>query len=187
MWTFIIIAIVVLFAVGSAASHREDVKADKRHEAEMEEKGIASSSKLSLGLYIGGHPEIDNVVANVIAYPESGSIALYTKTYIQPDKKKLDKKVLLSHLGSINLKDIQAITVEDLSTIERNVTLGRFLLVGVAALAWKKKRKEEKAFLNIQWKEGNFSHNTLFEYSRSGSMSKANTNRNQLLRLIKNQ
>lgn len=187
MWTYIIIAIVLLGIYGIFISSREDKKADEKHDAELRNRGIDPSAKVQLESYIGGHPDIDNAVDNVLVYPEGEVLVLYKKNYVQEDKKKIDKTVSLQKLATIPVNAIKEINVEDSSSIQKSATLGRWLLAGPAALAWKKTEKIEKAYVNIIWSDGSFSHNTLFEYKNMGAMGKANASRNQLIRLVKAQ
>ena len=59
------------------------------------------------------------------------------------------------------------------------------LLVGPLAFAWKKKEKKECAYIIIQWNDGRFNHETLFEFTGTGSIQSANTGRNNLINSIK--
>jgi hypothetical protein len=43
--------------------------------------------------------------------------------------------------SAIELSTISNISIEDASSIDKKVTLGRVLLVGVFALAWRKSKK----------------------------------------------
>ena len=56
------------------------------------------------------------------------------------------------------------------------------LLVGVFALAWKKKKKNEEAFLNINWTDGKYEHETLFQFEDKGAFQEANKVRNSLIK-----
>ena len=70
------------------------------------------------------------------------------------------------------------VNVLDSSTIENKITLGRVLLVGVFALAWKKNKKKEMYFLEIEWNDGGFDHN-------KQNQQRANTARNALIKGLK--
>ena len=77
-------------------------------------------------------------------------------------------------MGEIPTSFITSINVEDGSSIEKRVTLGRVLLVGVFALAWKKNKKNSLALLVIGWNDGKFDQETIFQYTGDDAISKAN-------------
>jgi hypothetical protein len=68
--------------------------------------------------------------------------------------------------------------------MEKRITLGRVLLVGIFALAWRKKKKNELAFVTIEWKE-KFENSTIFSFEGQEAMQKANTARNELIKMCR--
>ena len=86
--------------------------------------------------------------------------------------------------GAIPINSIKEILIEDATTIENKVTLGRVILVGIFALAWKKKKKNELSFVTIQWTKERFNHTTIFSFEGSNAMQIANKVRNRLIREI---
>lgn len=57
-----------------------------------------------------------------------------------------------TQLGSIPLKSILSIDVEDHSVIEKKFSMGKYLLMGGYALAFPKQDKVDKAYLVIRWR-----------------------------------
>ncbi len=90
--------------------------------------------------------------------------------------------LILGEIPSINIKNI---LVEDQSTVERRVTLGRMLLVGIFAFAWSKRQKNELAYLIFEWSDGRFEHETIFEFEGRDAMVKANTARNGVIKWLR--
>lgn len=131
---------------------------------------------IEVGSYAGGHPAMNKVIDSVVFRSD--------KTYIE----FYERKDIASHAFSIFKIDKAAvveINIDDQSTIENKITLGRVILVGVFALAWKKKKKNEIAFLTITWKDDRFTHNTIFSFETKNAMEKANTARNLLINSVK--
>jgi len=87
-------------------------------------------------------------------------------------------------LARISNDSITNIVIEDSSTIEKRVSFGRVFLVGIFALAWQKKKKNELAYLIIEWNDGRFDHETMFQFEGKDAMTKANTARNKLIAQI---
>ena len=44
--------------------------------------------------------------------------------------------------------------------------------------------KKELAYLTINWKQGKFNHDTYFEFEGKDAMQKANTARNEIIKLV---
>lgn len=85
------------------------------------------------------------------------------------------------YLFEISKAEITDISVEDQSTIEKKITVGRLLLVGIFAFAWKKKKTNELFFLVITFNDGKFNHNVVFQSDGKDSRDKCNTARNNLI------
>lgn len=181
-WTTIIIAIFVLFTIWQLTKVKEIEKTEAAFNEALKTEGIDLSTKVWLGNYVGGHPEIDNSLTHVFSFKSKNNLKLYAKMY----KNSADiSTVYFSHLADIPIEKITNISIEDTSTIDKKVTLGRVLLVGVFALAWKKEKINKQAFLNIIWNDGKYMHETLFRFKDLGAFQEANKIRNNLIRQTK--
>jgi len=129
-----------------------------------------------IGNYVGGHPLLNNTINDVYACELEDVIGLYIN-------KSWNFNPI--RIASLNIKAISNIQINDASTIDSKVTLGRVLLVGVFALAWRKKKKTEQAFLIITWKKEMFENQTIFSFDGKNAMQKANTARNELIQMCK--
>lgn len=56
------------------------------------------------------------------------------------------------------------------------------ILVGVFAFAWKKKKKNEIAFVEIDWKKGKFNNETMFCFEGENAVQRANKARNGIIK-----
>jgi hypothetical protein len=152
-----------------------------KKQAELNEKllsiGVDIQSTQFKANYLSGHPDIDNSHSGVSALFENGKLALW----LIPDFTKFES-FNPTQLGYISTDSINNIVVEDKTTIEKRVTVGRLLLTGVFALAWKKKRVDEAAYVVIEWNDGRFDHETVFEFTGKGSMQEANAARNKIIK-----
>ena len=173
-----ILVIISPFVIGIVSIIKSSINAKPEREKAnnfLRDIGIDPLSTNILFHYVGGHPDIDE---EFVGY-------LY---------KRNEEFVLLRHgittlvpkLGAtIPIKAIKNIQVDDRTSIEKKVTFGRVLLVGVFALAWTNDKKKEIAFLTIEWNDGRFDHSTVFAFHNANSMTQANTARNTLIKLIK--
>lgn len=123
--------------------------------------------------YTGGHPEIDKP----------------SKVRLRAEKKSiLIKGMAIGNtgkvIGEISGEKIKNILVENKSTVSRRVTVGRLLLVGVFAFAWKKKKTDNEYYVVVEWNDGRFDHETLFEFEGKGAQKDANEFRNYLIKGI---
>lgn len=168
-FVFIVIVLIVLVAIFS--------KSQKQHEEEARKKGIAIDQKVDTGKYIAGHPEIDNATKATCIIPSNDKIDIYHYEHVFDMGKPF-------FMASINTSTIENILVEDATEIERKVTVGRLLAVGIFAFAFKAAKKHELAYLTIQWKEGKFNHETYFEFTGKDAMQKANTARNRIIKFV---
>lgn len=130
---------------------------------------------IPIGAYVGGHVDQDEVVNGCHFISKENSFIFY---------QWLDKTNLPIEKFSIKKNNIKSITVEDVSSIEKSITLGRVLLVGVFALAWQKKKKNDLFFIIINWNDGKFNHSTTFSFEGVNSSLNANSSRNKLIKLI---
>lgn len=179
MTWIIVIAVFVLLVIWGQSVGKKAAKIEEVFNDTLKAKGIDTSSKIILGKYVGGHPELDNTVLNVFSFKHQNCLTLYAKLYKKPGDIGT---VYFDHLTDIPIDNIKGISIEDASSIDKKVTLGRVLLVGVFALAWKKKKKNEEAFLNINWTDGKYEHETLFQFEDKGAFQEANKVRNSLIK-----
>lgn len=180
-WAIIIGALFLVVILGLPATKKAQ-NAEKKFINELQNIGLDYSQKIDLGSYVGGHPDIDDMIHLMFCFKKDDGITFYAKRY---KKTSSPGSVYYDHIADIPIDQIKDITIEDASTIEKKVTLGRAMLVGVFALAWKKEKKNDEAYLNIQWNDGKFNHETLFHFVNNGAFHKANKARNALLKLIR--
>lgn len=168
-WVVLVVVIIILWAVGSNGE-----KQAKEIQGKLQQQGINNADFIDMGMYASGHPNLDKSIEGMKAVAKDGNLDLYEYPYQfkMPEKK-----------AEIPIAAISNITVEDASTLERKITIGRMILVGVFAFAWRKKKKNEMAFVEIDWKSGKFDNETLFCFQGKDAMQKANTARNALIKV----
>lgn len=174
-WFAIIGIVVVLFIFISAISGSDQ---EKKNKEKLKEMGINPEDKINMGKYVAGHPDIDESIEKVVIYSIEKTLQIFfqeSDTLISMPEKR----------GAIEINMIQDITIEDATTIEKNVSIKRMLLVGVFAFAWKKKKKNELAYLVVKWNDGKFEHETIFEYEGKGAMENVNSSRNKLIKIVR--
>lgn len=160
-WIIVIIIVaLLLIAVGSTADKTEKQFKD-RYQSNL------SDLKYS-GTYVSGHPSIDDSIK---------------ETYLLLGKE--DVKIFIGPgnllKGRVPKESITNVVMEDSSTIQNRVTVGRLLMTGIFAFAWKKKTKQECAYFIIEWDKGQFKNETIFEFEGKGSIQKANALRNKFI------
>lgn len=171
-WTIVIIAIILFIIIG--INGQQDIK---KNNEKLTADGFSIATKIDTGKYIAGHPQLDNALNLTAIFPKDDWLYIFE----YPDGLSTKMPV---HKAGIQLKSIKNIVAEDSSTIEKKVTVGRLLAVGIFAFALKKKQKNELAYLTIEWNDGKFAHETYFEFDSKDAMQKANTARNALIRRI---
>ena len=147
----------------------------KKKNQGLKKMGLDPDQIYRVGKYVGGHPDIDKVIELCFVYKKNVSLLICEPNYNSLPATK----------ARIPLAAIQNITIEDSSSIDKKVTLGRVLLIGVFALAWRKNKKEEHAFITIDWNDGKFDHSTIFSFEGKDAMQKANTARNKLIQIAR--
>lgn len=147
------------------------IKYTMKKQKELRALGFTKENHVINVKYSCGHPDIDK--------PDLFNIGLK------------DNSILFLSLMSNNMKavipgtSIKNIAVEDESTFRRRVTLTRMLLVGVFAFALKKKKKDELAYVTIEWNDSRFDHQTVLEFTGTGSLQKANELCNKMMRSLR--
>lgn len=170
-WVWWALAIFVIIIVYSIISGNKEVK-------DTQEKLAKSGLSLddffdTKSTYVGGHPEQDVNLKNILYRKNENELLFYSR------ETQLSEPV---YKFSISIDNVENILIEDASSMENKITLGRFILVGVFALAWRKKKKNELAFVIIDWKDNKFSHSTIFNFEAKDAMQLANTFRNKLIK-----
>lgn len=151
------------------------IKIQKEVNEKLKNDGYNFLTKIEIGKYLGGHPDIDEPTIGTILFPKDNKLEILVEAKFKLPIKK----------GEIENRFIKNITVEDQSTVEKRVTVGRLLMTGIFAFAWKKKNINELAYLTIEWNDGKFEHETIFEMNGKGAMQNANTARNKLIKIIR--
>ena len=164
----VIVGIPVFYiSIKLAESQREETV------GKLAKRGLKIEDFHACGKYVGGHPSEDKEVEPLAFRNTDTEFLFYRReNYASVPVWRF----------SILKESIEDIAIEDATTLESKVTLGRVLLVGIFAFAWKKKKKNELAFVRIQWKEGKFKHNTLICFEGQNAMTNANSFRNLLIR-----
>lgn len=172
-WFWVVLALLfVFFIVTIVKSNKEVSEANEK----LAEKGLKMADFTKLGHFVGGHPDIDKDVRNVSVLPEENVLKFFD--HLPPIN--MPKPIF-----DIEKNKISEIKVEDASTVEKNITLGRVFLVGIFALAWRKSKKNEFAFVSIEWNDGRFSHSTLFAFEGKDAFTEANKSRNSLIKMLR--
>jgi len=135
------------------------------------------NERIKVGTYIGGHPKIDTEASRAALEITSEGIIIFGNRMHSGIFKVM-------RCGKIPLGSITGVSCEDHSTLNKRITLGRVLLVGIFALAWKKKEKKEKHYLIIEWREKKFSHETIFMIEGKNSANNCNIARNYIINKI---
>lgn len=173
-FAIIIVVIATLFLILIIVSIIKGSKNKKQLFENLKSDGVDINSKIHAGKFVSGHPEINEPFDNCVLYFKNKNILIAKEV-----------NLLFEEKGIIESSLIKSINVLDSSTIEQNITLGRVLLVGVFALAWKKNNKKEMYFLEITWNDNRFDHSTLFCFENYEAQGRANIARNALINGLK--
>lgn len=146
----------------------------KNAKIRLKEAGLSADQIFYMGRYIGGHPDINESIIPCQIHKKDEDFIICHEINNFPEP-----------ITKIPIASIKNILVEDRLSIEKKVTLGRILLVGIFALAWTKDKKIDDTYLTIEWYDGRFSHTTVFEYVGNLSMEYANKTRNSLIKLAR--
>lgn len=167
----ILVVVVVLFIIALTSS----TKNEKKTTEVLKSRGQSQADFKRVGRYVGGHPNQNEEILRMTVRDAGEDLYFY---------KHFGEVGMPYFRFEIKKASIRNITIEDASTIEKRVTLGRLVLVGVFALAWRKKEKNEVAFVVIEWNDGRFDHNTTFIHEGTNAMMVANKTRNMLISMI---
>lgn len=162
MGTFIVIVLIVAIVGGLLLNNSQT--------SQLKKEGFDPANTVPAGQLVGGHPDIDNEIKNTNLVANDEAIAICD---------------LFSKKGAIDKNQIKDVKFEDATTFGKRVSIGRVLLVGIFALAWRKKSKNENSYVVVEWNDGRFDHSTSFLFEGKGSATKANTCRNWLIKNIR--
>jgi hypothetical protein len=143
----------------------------RKLQVDLKERGYDLTDYAFAGSLIGGHPDIDKGLKTCKLISNADKIAICNPMLIPQ--------------GVIYKQAIKNVVFEDATTFGKRVSAGRVLLVGIFALAWRKKTKNESAYVIIDWTDERFEHSTSFLFEGKGSNTRANTCRNWLIKKIR--
>ena len=172
-WFWVILVGAFVIAIIVAANENKNKEENK---SKIITQNNLSNIDATNASYVGWHPDCDATVLDLYCALSGGKICFYSL-----GGNNLNPGLVFS----IKTEAIQNIELEDATSIENKVTLGRLVLVGIFALAWKKKKKNELAFVVVKWNDGRFDHSTIFSCEGENAMQKANSLRNLLIRFAK--
>lgn len=171
MITFFLIAFVSIVIIGAVNIRNNQSVQNKR----FKEEGLDPLKFLFAGKYLSGHPTIDKPLINCYVYPKKDVVKIYMLD------TRTGRKGFIANIDSDKIKNI---LIEDETTISSRVGLKRLVALGIFAFALKKKQKTELAYIVIEWNDGRFDHETVFEFEGADSVLRANTFRNQVIKSI---
>lgn len=163
MILIVIIVVVIVLLVILVNDH------GKKDTSFKEEYKVSVRDLIECGTYISGHPLLDDPIKQVRILFDLESVKFFTA---------------FTERASIQKNQITNVIMEDSSTIQTRVGIRRMLLVGIFAFAWKKKQKLESAYIVIEWKQNQFSNETIFEFEGIGAIQKANFLRNKFINYL---
>ncbi|WP_353100837.1 hypothetical protein [Myroides odoratus] len=172
MDVIIILALIVFCIVGIVYSIKK-LKKQNQWKKDFDVKSFVRSGSL-----VYGHPDIDRTIKLSGFHLKNNNIELYEYYDEQFNIKALK-------VGDIPFDRISNILSEDQSTIESRISATRLYLVGVFALAWKKREKHELGYLTVFWNDGKFDHETVFEFEGKNAVQRANMIRNLLIKILR--
>ena len=170
---FIIIGFIVALICTAISSE----KTKKKSTENLAKSGLSFADFKNVGMYAGGHPSLNDSIKNVFAFKKEDKLIFYTEKIEGVEMPEIIPN------SDIPINDITDIKLEDATTIENKITVGRLLLTGVFAFAWKKKKKNEIASVTIYWSMGKFNQETIFIFEGKNAFQKANTARNELMKM----
>lgn len=178
---FFVLIIMFVFLIPSYPGFFEVNKKDEKDRTTIGTpvKSLDKTKFIRSGTLLSGHPNVDYSINNSVVEFRDNDLRIYRVSdysYFYYGEGKP------TFVASIPLDSISNIVTEDKTQIEKRISAGRLLLVGVFALAWKKKDVMEMQFVTVTWKPGKFENNTLFVFEGSGSTEHANRFSNAIKR-----
>lgn len=155
---------------------QQKLKDNERKIAEQQEQAAESNrvlkdmNAMQAGKYLTGHPTLIQSVEKVVVGYDNGKAVI-----IQINGPALDR------LATIPLLDIKNVSAEDVSTVEKRVSASRYLSMGNLAYLAPKEVRKERHYVTIEWQDGKFAHETIFEFEGKDSIAKSNAFRSALI------
>jgi len=169
--------LILIFAISFVAYIIYVMIQDKKKSKNfLKEKKLKLEDFYPVGNYVGGHPNLKNIAHDVYAVRFDKNINFYSIPVLG-SSAPIDLKAF------IPFDTINNITVEDKSSIERRMTVGRLFFTGIFAFAWKKKQRNNDAYLLIEWKDGRFMNTTTFNFTGDNAFLHANNARSAIIKL----
>lgn len=144
---------------------------EKLIQSKYKQQGIDPSKFIDAGKYINGHPKLNDPLPVMQLYVKPDVFEFYQTEIGKPYSKQ----------GEINKSQVKNISIEDETTISKRVGVKRLLALGILAFAVRKKEINEVVYVVIEWNDGRFDHETVFEFEKTGAMSRANQFRNAMI------
>lgn len=179
MGWIIFFAVIITFVLMLIATSRKRNSYNEKAARDPNYVKTNPDNLIELGVYAGGHPDLDSDFSQAFVIKKDDTLLIL-------EANDIDMAMLKR--TSINISEIKDVVFEDASTFEKRVSLGRVMLVGVFALAWKKQKQNENYFVSIIFNDGKFDHTVVFSYSKpmfSNPGAKAKLARNEIIRLCK--
>ena len=170
MEIFLVVFVVIIIMSILIAISNNSVR-----KTQLKSLNITELDLIQCGKYTAGHPDIDKPINFAEVLCKDNELLIYGSS----DRSR----PVLS--ARIPIEKIKNIILEDASTVQKRVTVTRLLSTGLFAFALKKKEKTETAYIIIEWNDGKFDHETIFEFSNLGAVQKANETRNKLVKLCR--
>lgn len=170
-WLFWVLVVAFIIILAVAASDNS-----KTRERILKKK-LDKSKFMKSETLLSGHPDVDKSMTNTLVEFRDNNIRIVRVNDYNLFYGDLE---MPTFVASIPLDSVSNVIIEDKTQIEKKITAGRLLLVGVFALAWKKKKVMEMQFVNVIWKVGKFENNTIFMFEGSGSLERANSFANSI-------
>lgn len=166
-----VVFVILIVIVGKNAQKQRSARSEH-----LKGLGFDPDAQIGLGKYVHGHPELDKPCEGTIGFLQGGKLVIFNQG--------TNELAIPTKIAEIEMSKIKNVTIEDATTIEKRVTVGRLLTVGIFAFALKKTEKTELSYLVVSWNDGRFDHDTIFEYAKQGAVENANTARNMLIRSL---
>lgn len=176
-WGYCIVIVIIMGAAGGSKRKQSIKVADEMDLKRLQLQGIMTDNFINTGNYIGGHPDLNIFLNDVILYKNSNDFEIYIKNVDESDVSNV--KVTYLKRAIIPVSAIKNILLEDKSTIDKRMSVGKAILFGPLALGMQKTVKKEEAYLNISWNDGKYDHETLFQFP---NLQQANIARNELIK-----
>ena len=135
----IILAIIVMFSASGKTRKEKEI---------LQTKGYNPNKRIEFNSFIGSHPDINEPINRGYLVSDGESLVVCNKDF--------------KMFGKISKDAIKNVVFEDATTFGKRVSASRLLLLGVFALAWQKRTKNEQAYVTIEWNDGRFDHNSAF-------------------------